>query len=91
MTARLPPGLGSARLACETGRGYPMKFAKPMVSLKSCSSIRTFVKELDSNEISDVMRRMFVRATKTSFTSQQTADACIPGNKAYHDGWSEIR
>jgi hypothetical protein len=53
----------------------------PTISLSSaCSYIAgplTFVKELESNEMSDVISRMFVKATKTSCMCQSPDRKCM--------------
>jgi hypothetical protein len=61
--AQPPPSLKSRA-------STPNDFAKTVVSSRATVNVHertsgvTFVNELESSEISDVMRRMFVRATK---------------------------
>jgi hypothetical protein len=67
VTARLRLGLGLSRRArYKIGHREPTNFAKPMNFGLAVQNKLTLVRELDSNEISEVMRSMFVRATKTN-------------------------
>lgn len=50
----------------------------------------TLLKLLDSREINEVMRRIFVNATNTSYQANQWLACAFEDGRLYHDGWTEI-
>lgn len=59
-------GVGLSKARYKIGLREPIDSAKTVFFAWQCRINRTLVRELDSSEINEVMRRMFVRATKTS-------------------------